>query len=111
MRLSLGIAGGNPGTVGRYQQLTPLQNLWRAENLHSVPPLMVGDCVKTQFGEVGRVVHVSRLTLFVAIPSRGKADRVPAMLADCEFRLASVATSAVEELRSLDCCRLACLND
>jgi len=39
-----------------------------------------GDFVKTPQGEQGRVVHVSRLTVFVAFPREGQADIVSAFL-------------------------------
>ena len=43
--------------------------------------LQAGDWVKTESGEVGKVVHTSRLTVFVAIPDPPKPDRVEAFLA------------------------------
>ena len=43
--------------------------------------LHVGEWVKTESGEVGKVVHFSRLTVFVAIPDPPKPDRVEAFLA------------------------------
>jgi hypothetical protein len=42
--------------------------------------LQRGDQVKTESGEVGLVVHISRLTVFVAFSMRGQADRVDAFL-------------------------------
>ena len=42
--------------------------------------LQVGEWVKTESGEVGKVVHTSRLTVFVAIPDPPKTDRVEAFL-------------------------------
>ena len=42
--------------------------------------LQVGEWVKTESGEVGKVVHTSRLTVFVAIPDPPKPDRVEAFL-------------------------------
>ena len=42
--------------------------------------LQAGEWVKTESGEVGKVVHTSRLTVFVAIPDPPKADRVEAFL-------------------------------
>src|SRR3954463_13811142 len=42
--------------------------------------LQTGDWVKTQAGEVGRIVHISRLTVFVAIADHPNADRVEAYL-------------------------------
>jgi hypothetical protein len=42
--------------------------------------LKAGDWVKTQSGEVGKVVHISRLTVFVAIPDPPKPDRIEAFL-------------------------------
>ncbi len=42
--------------------------------------LQPGDCVQTESGEVGKVVHISRLTVFVAFALPGHADRVSAYL-------------------------------
>jgi hypothetical protein len=42
--------------------------------------LQPGDCVKTETGEVGKVVHISRLTVFVAIAAAGEAEHVAAYL-------------------------------
>ena len=42
--------------------------------------LRAGEWVKTESGEVGKVVHTSRLTVFVAIPDSPKPDRVEAFL-------------------------------
>lgn len=42
--------------------------------------LQPGDSVKTESCEVGKVVHVSRLTVFVAFPRAGLPDRVDAFL-------------------------------
>jgi hypothetical protein len=42
--------------------------------------LKVGEWVKTESGEVGKVVHASRLTVFVAIPDPPKVDRVEPFL-------------------------------
>ena len=42
--------------------------------------LQPGDCVRTDSGEVGKVVHISRLTVFVALPDAGKVDRIEAFL-------------------------------
>jgi hypothetical protein len=38
------------------------------------------DWVKTESGEIGKVVHISRLTVFVAFPVTGKVDRIEAYL-------------------------------
>jgi hypothetical protein len=38
------------------------------------------DWVKTESGEYGKVVHISRLTVFVAISDPSKPDRVEAYL-------------------------------
>jgi hypothetical protein len=46
------------------------------------------DWVKTEKGEVGKVVHVSRLTVFVALNDHPKTDRVEAYL---ESQLTRVA--------------------
>jgi preprotein translocase subunit YajC len=43
--------------------------------------LQPGDYVKTQSGDIGKVVQVSRLTVFVAFPVPGRADLVQAYLA------------------------------
>jgi hypothetical protein len=42
--------------------------------------LQPGDWVKTESGEVGKVVQISRLTVFVAVPQPGQADRMLALL-------------------------------
>jgi hypothetical protein len=42
--------------------------------------LQPGDWVKTERGEVGKVVHISRLTVFVALPDPPKPDRIEAFL-------------------------------
>ncbi len=42
--------------------------------------LKAGDWVKTQSGEVGKVVHISRLTVFVALNDHPKPDRIEAYL-------------------------------
>jgi preprotein translocase subunit YajC len=42
--------------------------------------LQPGDWVETESGEVGKVVHISRLTVFVAFEIPGKADLVQAYL-------------------------------
>lgn len=42
--------------------------------------LQAGDYVKTQSGDIGKVVHISRLTIFVAFPVPGKEDLVQAYL-------------------------------
>jgi hypothetical protein len=36
--------------------------------------------VKTERGEVGKIVHISRLTVFAALPDAPKPDRVEAFL-------------------------------
>jgi hypothetical protein len=41
--------------------------------------LQPGDWVRTESGEVGKVVHISRLTVFVAVPQPGQADRMLAL--------------------------------
>ena len=42
--------------------------------------LQVGEWVKTESGEVGKVVHISRLTVFVAHLVPCKEDRIEAYL-------------------------------
>jgi len=42
--------------------------------------LQAGDWVRKDSGEVGKVVHISRLTVFVAISVPGKPDRILAFL-------------------------------
>jgi hypothetical protein len=42
--------------------------------------LKAGEWVKTESGEVGKIVHISRLTVFVALPDPPKPDRVEAFL-------------------------------
>ncbi len=50
--------------------------------------LKQNDWVKTPSGEVGKVVHISRLTVFVALTEYPKPDRVEAFL---ESQLTRVA--------------------
>ena len=38
------------------------------------------DWVKTESGEVGKVVHISRLTVFVALSDHPNPDRIEAFL-------------------------------
>jgi hypothetical protein len=38
--------------------------------------LQVGDWVRNESGEVGKVVHISRLTAFVAYPLPGQDDYI-----------------------------------
>jgi hypothetical protein len=45
------------------------------------------DWVRTEFNEVGRIVHINGLSVFVALPTRPKIDRVEAYL---EGRLTKV---------------------
>jgi len=52
--------------------------------------LQPGDCVKTEAGEIGKVVHISRLTVFVAFALPGQADHVSAYL---ESQLSKVDAS------------------
>ena len=40
--------------------------------------LQRADRVKTHWREVGKIIHISRLTFFVAIPVDGKEDRIAA---------------------------------
>jgi hypothetical protein len=42
--------------------------------------LKLNDWVETESGEVGRVVHISRLTVFVAFPIAGRDDLVQGYL-------------------------------
>ena len=42
--------------------------------------LQTGDYVKTQSGDIGKVVHISRLTVFVAFAFPGKSDLIQAYL-------------------------------
>jgi hypothetical protein len=42
--------------------------------------LQPGDWVKTPKNEVGKVVHISRLTVFVALTDYPRPDRVEAFL-------------------------------
>jgi preprotein translocase subunit YajC len=42
--------------------------------------LQPGDCVRIESGEIGKVVHVSRLTVFVALAANNKTDSVKAFL-------------------------------
>ena len=42
--------------------------------------LQQGDWVTTDTGQVGRIVHINRLTLFVAIPTPDGNDRIDGYL-------------------------------
>jgi hypothetical protein len=42
--------------------------------------LQTNDWVKTESGEIGKVVYISRLTVFVAIIVPGEEDRINAFL-------------------------------
>jgi hypothetical protein len=42
--------------------------------------LQIGDWVRTKSNEVGKVVHISRLTAFVAFPVPGRDDVISAIL-------------------------------
>jgi hypothetical protein len=44
--------------------------------------LQTGNWVETESGQVGKVVHISRLTVFVAVPVTGKVDRLEAFRED-----------------------------
>ena len=48
--------------------------------VESAMTLQRGNRVKTETGEVGTVVHISRLTVFVAFAVPGKEDHVEAFL-------------------------------
>ena len=48
----------------------------------------IGAWVRTEKDEVGKVIHISRLTVFVALPNHPKPDRVEAFL---ESQLTKVA--------------------
>jgi hypothetical protein len=50
--------------------------------------LQPGDWVKTKDDEVGKIVHISKLTVFVALPDYPKPDQVKAFL---ESQLTKVA--------------------
>jgi hypothetical protein len=52
-----------------------------------VVKLQAGDDVRTESGEVGKVVHISQLTVFVAIRDPGQPER---MLAFLESQLTKV---------------------
>lgn len=41
--------------------------------------LQVGEWLKTESGEIGKVIHASRLTVVVALPNPPKPDRVEAV--------------------------------
>jgi hypothetical protein len=42
--------------------------------------LQRGDYVRTERGDVGKVTHISRMTVFVIIPDPGRTDRIEAFL-------------------------------
>jgi hypothetical protein len=43
--------------------------------------LQRGEWVRTESAEVGKIIHISRLTVFVAIQVSGKESRIEAFLA------------------------------
>jgi preprotein translocase subunit YajC len=53
--------------------------------------LQPGDHVRTESGDVGKVVHISRLTVFVALATRNEADTVQGYL---ESQLEKIAPPA-----------------
>jgi hypothetical protein len=53
----------------------------RAAILEVCMDLQRNDWVKTESGETGEIVHISRLTVFVAIRAVDKEDRIEAYLA------------------------------
>lgn len=42
--------------------------------------LQSGDWVRAESGAIGKVIHISRLTVFVAVTVPGKVDRIDAFL-------------------------------
>ena len=42
--------------------------------------LQSGDWVRTESGAIGKLIHISRLTVFVAFAVPGKVDRIDAFL-------------------------------
>ena len=42
--------------------------------------LKPGDWITTSNGQIGKVIHTSRMTVFVAFPNEGKADSIGAFL-------------------------------
>jgi preprotein translocase subunit YajC len=42
--------------------------------------LQSGDYVRTEEGEVGKVTHISRMTVFVVLVRPGETDRIEAFL-------------------------------
>jgi hypothetical protein len=58
--------------------------------------LTVGDVVKTESNDVGKVVHISRLTVFVALPTRTGEDTVAAYLASQLRRAEEHPSNAID---------------
>jgi hypothetical protein len=57
--------------------------------------LQRGDYLRTEKGDVGKVVHISRLTVFVAFPVKGADNRIDAFL---ESQLTRVNSPGVRPL-------------
>jgi hypothetical protein len=55
--------------------------------------LQPDDLVKTESGEVGKVVYIDRLTVFVAIIMPGEVDRINAFL---ESQLTKIESPELE---------------
>lgn len=62
--------------------------------------LMPGDSVRTESGEVGKVVHIDRLTVFVTFLVPGKSDRMEAFL---ESQLTTVDPPSIDEAGDASC--------
>ena len=55
-----------------------------------------GDLVRTESGDVGKVVHTSRLTVFVALPTSSGEDTVAAYLESQLTKIGEPANHATE---------------
>jgi hypothetical protein len=42
--------------------------------------LKPGECVQTELGEIGKVIHINQLTVFVVFPDPEKNDRIMGFL-------------------------------
>jgi hypothetical protein len=64
--------------------------------------LQAGDDVRTESGEVGKIVHISQLTVFVAFRDPGQPERILAFLESQLTRVDPPRAGAGEPLPAAD---------
>jgi hypothetical protein len=64
--------------------------------------LQAGDDVRTESGEVGKVVHISQLTVFVAFRDPGQPERILAFLESQLTRIEPPGGSNVDQATGVD---------